>query len=159
MSHAYGCFFAWSAIGESWITNPDHCARTCRRSFGFVQYSSQAAAAEAIRCEQGKILGGRRVDLSFADNRDPRRSNDGGRHGRRDDERDSRGREDRHRRDGGYDNDRRKRRRSVSPRARGFGNESGRKRRPDPVNGVKVRILVMGSHARDYASQCEYIIR
>jgi len=130
-----------------------------RRSFGFVQYSSQAPAAEAIRCEQGKILGGRRIDLSFADNRDPRRTNEGGRHGRRDDDRDGRGREDRHRRDGGYDNDRRKRRRSVSPRSRGFGNESGRKRRPDPVNGIKVRILVMGSHARDYASQCDYIIR
>eukprot|EP01102_Stenamoeba_stenopodia_P022287 TRINITY_DN9231_c0_g1_i1.p1 TRINITY_DN9231_c0_g1~~TRINITY_DN9231_c0_g1_i1.p1 ORF type:complete len:731 (-),score=133.63 TRINITY_DN9231_c0_g1_i1:119-2311(-) len=43
-----------------------------RRSFGFVQYDNPQSAIAAIQGENGRIIGGIKVDISLADNREPK---------------------------------------------------------------------------------------
>lgn len=140
-----------------------------RRSFGFVQYSSAEAASRAVAGEQGRIIGGIGIDLSIADNREVKRgthvanntpfgqhtpagkANPRGRVRERDF-----GSEDR--------NDKsRKRRRSLSPASAakkgGVHPPQFRRMRPDPRNGVYLRILCMSPTARSYARQCENTFR
>eukprot|EP00005_Dracoamoeba_jomungandri_P010900 CAMPEP_0174275144 /NCGR_PEP_ID=MMETSP0439-20130205/59668_1 /TAXON_ID=0 /ORGANISM="Stereomyxa ramosa, Strain Chinc5" /LENGTH=617 /DNA_ID=CAMNT_0015367225 /DNA_START=561 /DNA_END=2411 /DNA_ORIENTATION=- len=43
-----------------------------RKSFGFVQFATPEAARDAIKGENGRLIGGLRIDISMADNRPPK---------------------------------------------------------------------------------------
>eukprot|EP00172_Hildenbrandia_rubra_P004124 Plantae.Rhodophyta-Hildenbrandia_rubra.ctg7744.p1 GENE.Plantae.Rhodophyta-Hildenbrandia_rubra.ctg7744~~Plantae.Rhodophyta-Hildenbrandia_rubra.ctg7744.p1 ORF type:complete len:809 (+),score=125.90 Plantae.Rhodophyta-Hildenbrandia_rubra.ctg7744:2832-5258(+) len=112
-----------------------------RRSFGFVQYSTAKAARKAIAAENGRNIGGMRVDLSLADNREARKpgsKSSGTSSGR------SRGRGT-------------KRRRSASPPARKSHVRQAQfnVKRQEPLNGIYCRVLIMGQSARDFGQRCE----
>jgi RNA recognition motif-containing protein len=47
-----------------------------RRSFGFIQYDNPESAQAAINTENCRIIGGMRVDINLADNREPRKGQD-----------------------------------------------------------------------------------
>lgn len=136
-----------------------------RRSFGFVQYSTAEAAKAAVDGEQGRIIGGIGIDLSIADNREVRKGTHimnntpfqhpragpgtAGRSGRRERENPA--------------FTARKRRRSVSPqgppRKGGVHPPQFRRQRPEPRNGVYLRILCMSPTAKAYARHCENTFR
>lgn len=44
-----------------------------RKSFGFIQFDTPQAALDAIAGENGRLIGGMRLDLNLADNREPRK--------------------------------------------------------------------------------------
>lgn len=157
-----------------------------RRSFGFVQFETPEAAANAIASEQGRSIGGMRVDLSLADNRELRRgAGDSATGGGGTSSLTSRapvplplgsspssgvaG--------GGHGMPQwtrgPKRRRSPSPVPQVPPPRSGRvvkglvrspeygrgRQRPPSRNGIMVRVLVMGSSSRGYAHSVESSVR
>ena len=118
-----------------------------RRSFGFIQYSNPESASRAVEGEQGRIIGGIPIDLSIADNREVKRgthvvNNTPFPHGPK----------------GAAS---RKRRRSNSPNRRmgGVHPPQYRRMRPEPRNGIHMRILCMSTTARNYARTCEAMFR
>eukprot|EP01119_Soliformovum_irregulare_P010722 TRINITY_DN2646_c0_g1_i1.p1 TRINITY_DN2646_c0_g1~~TRINITY_DN2646_c0_g1_i1.p1 ORF type:complete len:646 (-),score=156.22 TRINITY_DN2646_c0_g1_i1:13-1950(-) len=46
-----------------------------RKSFGFIQYDNCDSAMRAMKSEQGRLIGGLKLDISLADNREPRKGN------------------------------------------------------------------------------------
>lgn len=139
-----------------------------RRSFGFVQYSTADAAKAAVLGEQGRIIGGIPIDLSIADNREVRKGahivnntpfqhpKPGfNRHGRTRDREMAGG-------FGAGGGPPRKRRRSISPvgsRKGGVHPPQFRRHRPEPRNGVFMRILCMSPTAKVYARHCETMFK
>lgn len=134
-----------------------------RRSFGFIQYGNAEAATRAVIGEQGRIIGGIPIDLSIADNREVKRgthvvNNTPFPHGPK-----NRGR--------GppappVQQPPSKRRRSISPggpsqirRIGGVHPPQFRRSRPEPRNGIFLRVLCMSALARNYASQCQALFR
>lgn len=135
-----------------------------RRSFGFVQYNCAESARKAVDFEQGRVIGGISIDLSIADNREVKKGTHianntpfthpvpkNMRQGRRD-------------RDLPMSADRsRKRRRSLSPASAakkgGVHPPQFRRQRPEPKNGIYLRILCMSPTAQEYARQCEATFR
>lgn len=160
-----------------------------RRSFGFVQFETPEAAANAISSEQGRSIGGMRVDLSLADNRELRRgagdSGGGGGGGGGASSLSSRppvplplGSSPSSGVSGGGAGMPQwtrgpKRRRSPSPVPQVPPPRSGRvvkglvrspeygrgRQRPPSRNGIMVRVLVMGSSSRGYAHSVESSVR
>lgn len=139
-----------------------------RRSFGFVQYSTSDAAKAAVLGEQGRIIGGIPIDLSIADNREVRKgahivNNTPFQHPKPGFNRHGRTRD----RDmaGGFGaggGPPRKRRRSISPvgsRKGGVHPPQFRRHRPEPRNGVFMRILCMSPTAKVYARHCETMFK
>ncbi|GJQ11836.1 hypothetical protein GpartN1_g3627.t1 [Galdieria partita] len=124
-----------------------------RRSFGFVQYDNADSAYRAIEAEQGRVIGGMPIDLSLADNRDSRRNS----------RTHSGVGPDKSKRNFSADRfnpyDRTVRSNTVTRSARNSKGNFRRPRRYDSRNGVAVRVLVMGQHARGYAHSCEATIR
>ncbi|KAJ3127921.1 hypothetical protein HK098_005562 [Nowakowskiella sp. JEL0407] len=72
-----------------------------KQSFGFIQFENVDSCMEAIKGEQGRAVGGLNLDLKVSRNRLKEKNDD--RNGRRDYDRDRRGR-NRDDRDDGYDN-------------------------------------------------------
>lgn len=133
-----------------------------RRSFGFVQYSSAEAAKAAVDGEQGRMIGGIGIDLSIADNREVRKgthimNNTPFQHPRLGTSASNRG--SRREREGSSTFTSRKRRRSASPqgppRKGGVHPPQFRRQRPEPRNGIYLRILCMSPTAKAYARHCE----
>ncbi|GJD10866.1 hypothetical protein Gasu2_50320 [Galdieria sulphuraria] len=124
-----------------------------RRSFGFVQYDNADSAYRAIEAEQGRVIGGMPIDLSLADNRDSRRNP----------RTHSVVGPDKSRKNTGTDRfnpyERAGRPNTIGRPARQSKGNFRRPRRFDSRNGVAVRVLVMGQHARGYAHSCEATIR
>lgn len=119
-----------------------------RRSFGFIQYSSPESASRAVAGEQARIIGGIPIDLSIADNREVKRgthvvNNTPFPHGPK------------------QNTASRKRRRSNSPNRRmgGVHPPQYRRARPEPRNGIHMRILCMSTTARSYARTCEAMFK
>lgn len=137
-----------------------------RRSFGFVQYSSAESAKAAVNGEQGRIIGGIGIDLSIADNREVRKgthimNNTPFQHPRTG--LGNTNRSSRREREGSSTFPARKRRRSASPqgppRKGGVHPPQFRRQRPEPRNGIYLRILCMSPTAKVYALHCEDTFR
>ncbi|KAI0557731.1 hypothetical protein FGB62_269g08 [Gracilaria domingensis] len=142
-----------------------------RRSFGFVQYSTAEAASLAVKHEQGRIIGGIALDLSIADNREVKK----GTHIQNNTPfqhpkphavgqfSQPRGRVRDRDHAGSQQQGVRKRRRSVSPnsalRKGGVHPPQYGRHRPDPKNGIYLRILCMSPTAKGYARHCESTFR
>ncbi|CAN8070762.1 unnamed protein product [Agarophyton chilense] len=143
-----------------------------RRSFGFVQYSTAEAASLAVMHEQNRIIGGIALDLSIADNREvkkgthiqnntpfqhPKPPHAVGQFSQ------PRGRIRERDHPGPQQQGVRKRRRSVSPnsalRKGGVHPPQYRRQRPEPKNGIYLRILCMSPTAKGYARHCENTFR
>lgn len=142
-----------------------------RRSFGFVQYSTAEAASLAVKHEQGRIIGGIALDLSIADNREVKKGTHiqnntpfqhpkphvSGQYPQ------NRGRVRDRDHSGLPQQGARKRRRSVSPnsalRKGGVHPPQYGRQRPDPKNGIFLRILCMSPTAKGYARHCENVFR
>ncbi|PXF47648.1 Heterogeneous nuclear ribonucleoprotein C [Gracilariopsis chorda] len=142
-----------------------------RRSFGFVQYSTAESASLAVKNEQGRMIGGIALDLSIADNREVKKgthiqnntpfqhpkSHLSGQFPQ------TRGRVRDRDHSGLPQQGARKRRRSVSPnsalRKGGVHPPQYGRQRPDPKNGIFLRILCMSPTAKGYARHCENVFR
>eukprot|EP00178_Gracilaria_changii_P011997 TRINITY_DN338_c0_g1_i1.p1 TRINITY_DN338_c0_g1~~TRINITY_DN338_c0_g1_i1.p1 ORF type:complete len:1149 (+),score=125.36 TRINITY_DN338_c0_g1_i1:1828-5274(+) len=142
-----------------------------RRSFGFVQYSTAEAASLAVKHEQGRIIGGIALDLSIADNREVKKgthiqNNTPFQHPKphvAGQLSQPRGRIRDRDHPGPQQQGVRKRRRSVSPnsalRKGGVHPPQYGRLRPDPKNGIYLRILCMSPTAKGYARHCENTFR
>lgn len=139
-----------------------------RRSFGFVQYSTAEAALKAVKAEQGRVIGGIGIDLSIADNREVKKgthvqNNTPFQHAKAQHGYQSMRGRVRERENAGAVPEPRKKRRSESPtsasRKGGVHPPQYRRYRPEPKNGVYLRILCMSPTAKGYAKHCENTFR
>eukprot|EP00177_Eucheuma_denticulatum_P003564 GFKZ01006451.1.p1 GENE.GFKZ01006451.1~~GFKZ01006451.1.p1 ORF type:complete len:1099 (-),score=115.56 GFKZ01006451.1:882-4178(-) len=136
-----------------------------RRSFGFVQYSSAESARRAVDAEQGRLIGGIGIDLSIADNREVKKGTHVANNTPFSHPLPKQGRQSRRERDVTMTpSDRqRKRRRSLSPvsaaKKGGVHPPQFRRMRPDPKNGIFLRVLCMSPTAKAYARHCEATFR
>lgn len=136
-----------------------------RRSFGFVQYNSAESARRAVDAEQGRLIGGIGIDLSIADNREVKKGTHVANNTPFSHPLPKQGRQSRRERDVAMTpSDRqRKRRRSLSPvsaaKKGGVHPPQFRRMRPDPKNGIFLRVLCMSPTAKAYARHCEATFR
>lgn len=108
-----------------------------RRSFGFIQFDSADAAKAAITNENGRVIGGMRVDINMADNREPKRK----------------GEKEEKRRDRSPESGTR-RKRSPSPEQRGKRQEV----ESEPAV-IYCMLIHLGPSQRDYAARVEQMIK
>lgn len=107
-----------------------------RRSFGFIQYDNPESALAAIQGENGRVIGGMRLDLNLADNREPKGK------------RSNKDRKSPPRQSG------KRRRRSPSPPSKQI--SSDKRTRQNQI--VLAQILYLGPGQRDFAERIERII-
>jgi hypothetical protein len=120
-----------------------------RKSFGFIQYDNPESARAAIEGENGRVIGGMKLDLNLADNRQPKGQRDSERNRNRN--RDRNERESRRERSSG-----KRKERSISPISRDDYREI-KKQGNKGYSSLPIlcQIIHLGPGAKPYAQQIE----